>query len=423
MKNKILLAWTCVFLIGFIPAFLLFFFGPGDYSSLTHTLGQLSGLIGMTFFALTFILSTRMGLIENLFGGLDKVYRVHGVLGALSLILLLFHPIFLVLKFVPENLKLAAAYILPGGAISVDLGIFALLGMILLITVTLYFKIKYQKWKFSHEFFGFFFLLAVLHIFLIRSVIARDYIFEGYYIYAAVVSIIGVSGFFYSLIIRKKIKSKTYRITKILSHRNGTEIQLIPLIKGIIFRAGQFVFVTFPQISKEAHPFSIASSSKKEQLTIIIKSLGDFTSKLHLLKEGDLVNVEGAYGRFHYSSSFSQEVWVAGGIGITPFLGLAEDLKDHPSGKVDLYYSVKTSEEFIHLEELRAIAKSHPNFRIFPWITAQKGYINLAEIEKNSSGKDYYLCGPESLKSSIEIDLIKKGFPSEHIHHERFAFK
>ncbi|MCX5903436.1 MAG: ferric reductase-like transmembrane domain-containing protein, partial [Proteobacteria bacterium] len=67
-----------------------------DYEITTHSFGQLSGLIGMTLFALTFVLTTRIKKIENMFNGLDKMYKIHHTMGVISFILILFHPVLLV---------------------------------------------------------------------------------------------------------------------------------------------------------------------------------------------------------------------------------------------------------------------------------------------------------------------------------------
>jgi predicted ferric reductase len=356
---------------------------------------------------------------------------------------------------------LAARYILPGGLISVDFGIFALLGMIILLIITLYGAWKYQHWKFSHEFLGAFFILAVLHILLVRNTVARDNIFNGYYFYAIIVSVIGLTGFIYSLL-RNRLKGKMYRINGVNAISGCFEILLEPideLVKkhddasngagngaGIKFKSGQFVFVRFLNkgVGRESHPFSIAAPSGTGGFRIIVKSLGDFTSQLGKLHEGNKVIVEGPYGRFHNENhkknntddnndssnsgsknDFSDEIWVAGGIGITPFLGLAEDFRHSKTGRVDLYYSVKNKNEFVHLEELHDIARFNKSFRVFPWISDESGYLNIDAIAKNGNLKHhrYYLCGPVSLKSAIRDALIKKGIPNKYIHDERFAFK
>jgi predicted ferric reductase len=426
MNRKTIFAWIAIALIGLLPVVLLFAFGPQDYSSPTHTLGQLAGLVGMTLFSLSFLLSTRAGWIEDLFDGLDKVYPVHAVLGATSLVLLLLHPLFLVLKYVPENITLAASYLIPGGALSVDFGIFALAGMILLLALTLYSKMGYQRWKLSHEFLGLFFILAVLHILLIRTTIARDYIFKGYYVYAIVVSVVGLVSFAYSLL-RKRLFGKKYKLVKVTLINGCFELRLEPLGKGLRYRSGQFVFVTFQnrKVGKESHPFSIASPSGNKDMRLIIKSLGDFTGRLSDLREGDSVILEGPYGRFH-QRGYADEVWVAGGIGITPFLGLAADLHHSKTGQAILYYSVKSKDEFVRLEELQAVAKTEKRFTVVPWTSVERGFLTVQELVKNAGPlrrKQFYLCGPPGLKAAIKGGLRANGVPASHIHDERFAFK
>ncbi|MGV8163105.1 MAG: ferredoxin reductase family protein [Candidatus Nanoarchaeia archaeon] len=426
MKNKLIFAWVTIFLIGLIPVLLLFTLGPKDYSSPAHTLGQICGLVGMTFFALTFVLSTRAKWIENIFNGLDKVYPVHATIGALSFVLILLHPLFLVIKFIPENIKLAATYLLPGGYLSVDFGIFALLGMMILLAITFYGKMKYHEWKVSHEFMALFFVLAVMHILLIRTNVARDYIFSGYYAYAIIVSAVGLAAISYSFF-RMKILGKKYRIEKVELFNSGTQIVLKPVEKGISFNAGQFVFLKFENklLGRESHPFSIACGSQNRNIRIIAKDLGDFTSKMNNLKKGDVVTVEGPYGTFH-KNPFSDEIWIGGGIGITPFLGLAEDFKnDKRNHKIDLFYTVKSKGEFLHVEEFENVTKVNKNFRFFLWISDEKGHLTVDQIMKKTSikNKEFFLCGPVSLKTSIKLSLHQKGISDSKINDERFAFK
>ena len=70
-----------------------------------HSLGQITGLVGMVSFSLAIILSARIKFFENFFGGLNKVYIYHHALGGLTLIFLLFHPLLLAVKFLNISLK------------------------------------------------------------------------------------------------------------------------------------------------------------------------------------------------------------------------------------------------------------------------------------------------------------------------------
>ena len=430
--------WSVIILLSLLPVFLLFYLGPNtnlsSYPELTHKLGEIFALVGITMFALTFILTMRLKFIEDIFGGLDKVYIVHCILGGTALILIVFHPILLVLRYIPSNLYQAALYLLPSSFWSVNFGIIAMIGFVALIYATLYSKIKYNLWKVSHKFLGLVFVFAVLHMFLVRGVASRDAIFNGYYIYAAIVSIIGLLSFSYTVFLKNLFskKSITYKIESIKKVKETHEFVFLPQGNALKYKSGQFIFVRFynEKLSREAHPFSIASKSNDPKIKVIVKKLGDFTNTLDHVSVGDKVVIEGPYGRFNKNKtddfSFDQ-VWIAGGIGITPFIGMAEDLVEKGAkNHVDLYYSVKTREDLVGLDKLREIEKDNKNFRTFPWISKENGYLTVKEILKRSSPllkKKFYLCGPAGFKKSIKEDLILSGVSNSNIYEEDFTFR
>jgi predicted ferric reductase len=98
-------------------------------------------------------------------------------------------------------------------------------------------------------------------------------------------------------------------------------------------RPGQFAFVSFAD-HEGAHPFTIASADRGDrELSFQIKALGDYTRSLAtLLAAGQPVRVEGPYGRFDIGRQDrrAQQLWVAGGIGVTPFLAWLESLQARP---------------------------------------------------------------------------------------------
>ena len=429
MKDKIkkTIGWSALLILSFIPAFLWFFSGNGKnqlFIDPLHSLGQIFGLAGMTMFALTFVLSTRLKFIDDIFGGLDKTYAVHGMLGGMALILILFHPIFLVLNFIPNQINLAMKFLLPSSNISINFGIISLTGMILLIAITLFGKIKYNKWKFSHEFLGAVFIFAVLHIFLVRGSVSIDNIFPGYYIYAAIVSIVGLVAFGYSLFLRKKFRGTFYTVESVNEKNDCFEIVMTPKDKPLEYKSGQFVFVSFysKDLSREAHPFSIASKSNSYKLNIIAKKLGDFTNEMGKINAGDKVLVEGPYGKFNFKTEKNQ-IWIAAGIGITPFIGMAMDL-ENSNKKTDLYY-VSRSRNFIREEIFSEIQKKNDSFKFIQWKSDVDGRFSAEEIKKSGELKDkeFFICGPEQFKEEIINGLIKSEVDKENIHHEEFDFK
>jgi predicted ferric reductase len=166
----------------------------------------------------------------------------------------------------------------------------------------------------------------------------------------------------------------------------------------MIFTSGQFAFFSFKSllVKSESHPFSISSSPNDNNLKITVKNLGDYTGRLFNLKIGDFVMVDGPYGNFSYKKAKKQnQIWIAGGIGITPFYSMAQSLE---SGyKVDLYYSVKENLEAVYAKELIELTKKNPSFRFKLWNTTERGYVNGRVVTDLSSGlkdKEIFLCGP-----------------------------
>ncbi|USN45570.1 MAG: ferric reductase-like transmembrane domain-containing protein [Candidatus Woesearchaeota archaeon] len=433
MKKKPLLLLFGVLFISLLPLLPWYFLGPTStlpftYENVTHGLGQLCALVGMTLFALSFVLSTRLKIIDRLAGGLDKVYVVHRIVGSLAFVLLLFHPLLLVFKFLPDQVNLAARYLLPGHGLSVDLGIIALAGMLLLLGITFYVRINYHYWKFSHKFLSLFFIIASLHVLLVRGTASRDYIFAGYYVYAGLVAIIGTVAFLYALFL-KGGRRLTYVVSSITRDGDSIyDIVMLPKEKSLFYQAGQFAFFSFhnAQLGSEFHPFSLASAPTEKSLRIIVKSLGDYTSKLHYLRKGDLVSVEGPYGGFTLNTRQGDQIWIGAGIGITPFIGLAKELltQQNPQRNVTLYYCTRSMKEMVALKELQAIAQDkRSGLHLVLWCSDTKGRISSSHFSSLSKKSLVYLCGPEEMKRSLISQLLKRGVPAKNIFSEEFGFK
>ena len=88
MLNKEKYGIYLMLFLSIIPVLIWIFYMPllpriSDYGEIVHSLGQLSGLIGLTLMSFTFILATRLKFLENYFGPLDKVYGLHALIGGM----------------------------------------------------------------------------------------------------------------------------------------------------------------------------------------------------------------------------------------------------------------------------------------------------------------------------------------------------
>jgi predicted ferric reductase len=432
-QTKSFLGWIGIIFISLIPIFLFFVFGSGikgfsDFSSSLYTFGRIFALVGVTLFTLNFVLSTRLKFLEEIFGGMDKVYLVHGIIGGIAFMFILAHPIFLVANLIPQHLVQAAGYFIPGGILSLDIGLIAIVGLITLIFVTFFTRIKYNKWKFTHEFMGGIFALVILHMLLVDDSVAIDNIFIGYNFFVLIIALIGGSAIIYSWIIRKKYKKyPIYKIENIKINNNIVELELEPETESIQYQPGQFIFLRFNNeiLSKEPHPFSIASKSNERKISVFIKESGDFTEKLTNLKIGDQVSLEGPYGKFNFKNFDNKEqIWIAGGIGITPFLGMIEELKDMLEYNVAFIYIFR--ENYIITKKFAEELSKIKNLKFIPWNSEKRGSITIGKIidEKiDLRDKEILICGPLGLKGSLIKELKELGIKKNKIHEEVFDLK
>ena len=137
---------------------------------------------------------------------------------------------------------------------------------------------------------------------------------------------------------------------------------MTPVARPLEFQSGQFLYATFQQdgIPHESHPFTISSAPGRE-LRIAVKRFGDFTSLLMQLRPGARAQLEGPFGSFRLIGDPAHtQTWIAGGIGITPFLSWARSL-DHPI-PIDLYYCTPGAEQAHFLAELFDIADRSRHF-------------------------------------------------------------
>ncbi|MDG1309937.1 MAG: ferredoxin reductase family protein [Flavobacteriaceae bacterium] len=390
------------------------FFGiiDGTWANPHRIMGEVFSSWVVTVFAFNFLMATRAKWVERIFGGLDKMYLIHRRSGVIAVFLLLAH--FLI---VPR-----AAEFNPGKPLGFYALVLILIGVILSAAPIFKKKIPYHKWINIHKLMGVFYVLGVIHGLMVDSLIkelpiTRIYVFGMAFMGA----IAWVYRAFLFGIFNKKLE---YQIIGVEDKKFGiTEILMKPVSKSIDFLAGQFAFFNFPSANKrEQHPFTISSHPYDKSLRITVKELGDYTANLgSQLKVGDSAFLEGPYG--HFSSSYIKErdqIWVAGGIGITPFLSLAKDMY---TNKVKLYWCVNNFKEAVYKDELEKISNDNPNFEFKIWSSKEIGYLTVEKMELENFNKGYLICGPNSLKENLIKQLKEEGVSNQNIYDEEFAFR
>jgi predicted ferric reductase len=138
------LVWVVLLFLFLVPCVLTILnYRPSlSIRSMSFLLGRLTGIIGLSSLTLTVVLSAKFSFLEDLFGGLDKVYQVHQSIGKMAFYNMLAHPLLLLVKYLPDDYLLALEYLFIGDDLSINFGVVAFWGFLILIIMTLAMKLK-----------------------------------------------------------------------------------------------------------------------------------------------------------------------------------------------------------------------------------------------------------------------------------------
>ncbi len=401
-------------------------------AELVHA-GQVAGLAGMAMLSIAFVLSSRARFLEDYFGGLDKMYRLHHRLGQTAFVLLLIHPIAHALRFVPDRFGSALLFLFPTHEkLAVNLGAYAFWVLVPLMVLTLFVKIPYDKWKLSHKFLGLVLIVGTIHMLTVESTrgrpvaVAENSVLRYYMLGLAALAVVS---FLYK-VIGLPLLSRRYMYTVKAVDRLSDEvlqIELSPRRRRVAFVPGQFVFVTFHQrgLSREAHPFTICTIPQEPALALTVKALGDFTNALYgRLCSGAGAKVEGPYGRFDYRLGSPRQIWIAAGVGVTPFLSWARHIErtQDSTHQVRFFYCVHSRIDAVQYQEFERIASQYANLEIALICSQERGRLRGADIG-NLDDREIFICGPRGFTADLQKQFLQLGVAGDRIHFEDFEFR
>ena len=389
-------------------------------------IGIAIGAAAVVAMSQTLILAARPRLLEPVFGGLDRMYRVHKWLGISALVLMILHD-----QFEPDFERTVRETGL--GDFASDAGEFAFNALLALIAISWFrrlpfvrLEIPYQLWRFSHRFMGVLFAIVVFHQFFVDLPTGVD---PSLSLLLNVFGIAGLIAWIHTEFVAPYLRRRAFTVSGISRNGDTTAVTLTPKGRAMHWRPGQFAFVRMPEAGlSEPHPFTIASASRPDgKLTLYIRALGGWTRRLPgALREGVSVQVEGPYGRFNFRKGGRRQIWLAGGIGITPFLAWADSLADTERREIHLLYCVRTPEDAIGLEILQAAVGRNPRFSYEVVATARHGRLTadhlIGSVRFPVSDADLWFCGPTGLKDGILKDLRALGQTPRRVRFEHFEF-
>ncbi len=394
----------------------------------------LSGLLSIAMMSLAMLLATRPTWLESPLGGMDRVYRTHKWAGILGIGFGALH------WLIEMSDKIVKAAIGRGGRLpkekfegvleamrhlGKDMGEWAIYLVLAMLVITLWKKFPYRAWRYVHRAMPVLYLMLAFHAAMLAP---RDYWLQpvgwllaallGIGTYGAIRSLAGSIGGAHSTQGRiVSVETPAADITRVRCRlgRNW---------RG--HRPGQFAFVTFDE-REGAHPFTIASADHGDGfVSFEIKALGDYTRGLAAtLQPGQPVRVEGPYGRFDIArcNPAARQIWIAGGIGVTPFLAWLESLQADPARApaADLHYCTRDADGDAFVARLRTLCAPLPGIVLHVHGTRQ-GHTLKAEALDARSNAEIWFCGPSGLAEALRHGLQAMGGKAR-FHQEAFEMR
>lgn len=392
-----------------------------------RSLAILIALVGLSAWTINLVLGARIPAIERYAGDLARMYRTHRLLGYSVPLLLFGHAGLMLASFAVISLGTTWDILWPSGPIgwSVTLGLIALVALFCILLLPLIARLPHQYFVLLHRLVGICFILGGLHILLDPGLAGLSLVLrvELFVLLGA-----GFLAYLYRSLLGRWLVQRHRCLVREVNHLGSQVIELVlePQGRSISFHPGQFVFLSLAdgEPLREAHPFSITSAPDDGSLRLVIKSLGDYTARLGDLAPGTAAWIEGPYGSFaHLAVENTRQIWIAGGIGVTPFLSMSRSLKPG-SHDIDFYYCSDDREDAYFLDECFAISDRLPDFRVIPIHKRWLGFITADDIAGAShelAGKEIFICGPPVMIRNLDEHFRAMGVSRRQIHFEDFG--
>ena len=394
-------------------------------------IGELFGAEAVLLFSCSLVLATLLPWIERAFGGLDRVAQWHRHTAVAGVILMILHPTFAGSTSVPDV-----------SVVGLALGSLAMIGLLLLAVWALAPSLKaarwsrlvrhlaalsHERWLTGHRLTGLFVVAAVVHGLVVDPVLRESATLYWTYL---TIGVLGLLAYVYrELLARYVVPIYDYAVVEVARPNDSTiDVSLEPQGRALSFTPGQFIFLAFGGLDGwQRHPFTVASAPTAARLEVSIRSLGDYTQDLHdNLQPGTPAKVVGPYGAFDYREGAHQQIWIAGGVGITPFISWIRSLPDVLDRDVAFYYSVNHADEAIYLDEIKAAADTRPSLRFHLVDSSKDGYLTadvaVSDIAEPTLAS-VYMCGPPSMMAAMSAGFRSKGIPRSQIRWEQFNIR
>lgn len=401
---------------------------------------------GLEAYALLFIV-TVMGVgvytktIPRIFRSED-VLSLHkgisisaGVLLVMHLAALLFDPFIefqLYEVFFPFTSHFKSAY--------VGIGVIAFYLFLIILISSLFFRKRFpQQWRKLHYLTYPLFFMGLIHGAMTGTDAAYPAIRAMYWVTGSIAGVLVLYRIVYPYL-QKRYAMSVASIAKATPNVIDITLEREDKHEFPFFKPGQYAALARHDsrgtIGKK-HYFSIASQpNKRKAIRFGIRILGSFTQDIARMRVGDKLALFGPYGDFVFESeTMPRTVFIAGGVGITPFLSAIEHAtKNALANDITLLYSNKSKASAAFFNDLEMMAKHHPRFTPFFFFTEEQLFSDEAKflsgridekklrycVENTFADTHFFICGPQPFMDTM-VKLLKHcGVAPHFIRKEQF---
>ena len=380
----------------------------------------ISGWIANGLLLASLLLMIREPWLAAWLGGLEPMYLWHHRLGVAAYLFLLIHPLALAADGGGESMAQAWSTVAPWQQDwPVWLGWASLLCMMLGLAVSLSPRVPYAAWRKLHHLLTLSILIAGAHLLILGL--------EAPLILAPLMALVFLLWRFFRA--DYGLAARPFVVTHVAPQGHDMiEVSLQPLTRPMSANPGQFVFAAFLKGTNfqgcgEYHPYSLSAITPNGGMSLGIRALGDCTRHLQSLPVGVAVRVQGPFGSFMANHAESPSLWIAGGIGITPFLAVLRN--GTLTHAVQLIYLCRHKTDAAYLTELDDLVAQQPQL-ILQVVISGEGQPDLEALLPAAAklqSLTCYLCGPPGLVSAAVRVLKNRGVKAQKIHFERFDFR
>jgi ferredoxin-NADP reductase len=200
---------------------------------------------------------------------------------------------------------------------------------------------------------------------------------------------------------------------------------------GFDFQAGQALSLSLIEPPAEPNSaqriFSLASAPFEPELAVAtrMREGSAFKRALQALPLGSKLKIRGPRGLMTLHEDRARAaVFIAGGIGITPFMSmLRQAAHDGIARPLLLVYSNRRLQDAPFLAEIQAMAERIREFRLLARMTDAEGFVDEGTIKRfagDAPAPVYYLAGPPAMVDAVKAIVRHAGVADADVRSEEF---